>query len=486
MNVRAAIASFCRLTTVVCLATAVVAAAGNLPLIEAVKQGDEKAVRALLGRADVNAAEGDGASALHWAAHRNDLTIAELLLRAGSNVNAANDYGVTPLSVACVNGDSAMAALLLASGALPNRANLSGETPLMSAARAGATGAVEALVAAGAELETKDPARGQTALMWAVAGQHRDVVRVLIRSGARPDAESASGFTALMFAAREGGLEEARLLVEAGADVNHAARDGSTPLLVATVRGEWELGELLLNHGANPNAGSGFTPLHWAAGSWETQLSGEFGSQQYEVLAGLRPGKLEFVKRLLSSGADVNARTTRQPPRFGFSVFALRLVGATPFFLAALAGDVDVMRLLVAEGADPSIPTNQQTTPLMAAAGLGRIIGESRTTEARALAAVELTLELGASVRAVNERGETALHGAAYQGANTIAQLLIDRGAEIDPKSKCGWTPLTIAEGVFHSGGVFVHPATVDLLRKRGGTSDPGVVKDLALCNKVQ
>ena len=478
----------CRLAVVVplCLATPVVVSAGDLTLIEAVKQGDQRAVRDLLGRTDVNAAEGDGASALHWAAHRNDLTIAELLLRAGSHVDAANDYGVTPLIVACINGNSKMAALLLASGAAPNRANGSGETPLMAAARAGATGAVEALVAARAELETKDPARGQTALMWAVAGQHRDVVRVLIRSGARPDAESASGFTPLMFAAREGALEEARLLVEAGADVNHAARDRSTPLLVATVRGQWEIGELLLKHGADPNAGGGFNPLHWAAGAWETQLSGEFGSQQYEVLAGLRPGKLEFVKLLLSSGADVNARTTTQPPRFGFSVFQLRLLGATPFFLAALAGDVDIMRLLVASGADPSIPTNQQTTPLMAAAGLGRIIGESHTTEARALEAVKLTLELGANVRAVNERGETALHGAAYQGANLVAQLLIDRGAEINAKSKCGWTPLTIAEGVFHSGGVFVHPTTVDLLRKLGGTSDPGVVKDLALCNKVQ
>jgi ankyrin repeat protein len=481
-------ANFCRLAVVVslCLAAPKVVSADDLTLIEAVKQGNQKAVRDLLRGADVNAGEGDGASALHWAAHRNDLTIAELLLRAGSHVDAANDYGVTPLLVACVNGNSQMAALLLASGAAPNRANGSGETPLMAAARAGATGAVEALVAAGAELETKDPARGQTALMWAVAGQHRDVVRVLIKSGARPEAESASGFTPLMFAAREGALEEARLLVEAGTDVNHAARDGSTPLLIATVRGQWELGELLLKHGANPNAGSGFNPLHWAAGAWETQLSGEFGSHQYEVLAGLRPGKLEFVKLLLSSGADVNARTTAQPPRFGFSVFQLRLLGATPFFLAALAGDVDIMRLLVASGADPSISTNQQTTPLMAAAGLGRIIGESHTTEARALEAVKLTLELGANVRAVNERGETALHGAAYQGANLVAQLLIDRGAEINPKSKCGWTPLTIAEGVFHSGGVFVHPTTVDLLRKLGGTSDPGVVKDLALCNKVQ
>jgi ankyrin repeat protein len=486
-SARTMIADLARLAIVVSLCLAgLEAAAGDTPLVDAVKRGDEQVVRRLLDRVDVNAVGGDGASALHWAAQQNAAAIADLLIRAGGKVDAANDYGVTPLSVACATGNSAVAKLLLAAGASPNRASDSGETPLIAAAGAGAAGAVEALVAAGADLETKEPSRGQTALMWGVAGRHRDVVRMLIKAGASPDAESASGFTALMFAAREGGLEEARLLLAAGAKANHAARDGSTPLLVATVRGHWDVAELLLKQGANPNAGSGFTPLHWAAGAWETQLSGEFGSQEYEVLAGLRPGKLDFVKLLVTSGADVNARITRQPPRFGFSVFQMRLLGATPFFLAAHSGDVDIMRFLVSAGADPSIPTNQNTTPIMAAAGLGRIIAESRTTEARALAAVRSILELGADVKAVNDRGETALHGAAYHGADSIVRLLVDRGAEINPKSKCGWTPLTIAEGVFHSGGVFVHPKTVDLLRKLGGTSDPAVVKDLALCERVK
>jgi ankyrin repeat protein len=356
----------------------------------------------------------------------------------------------------------------------------------MIAARAGAAGAVRALVHAGAEVGAREGSRGQTALMWGAAEHDNDdVVRALIGSGADVDTPSSSGVTALIFAAREGNLTGARLLLAAGASPNHVSKDGTTPLLMATVRGHWEVAGLLLEHGADPNAASaGYTPLHWAAGTWETQLSGEFGSDEHQVLAAIRPGKLELVTLLIEYGADVNARISKQPPRFGFTVFRLRLVGATPLLLAALAGEVEIMHALADAGADASISTNQDTTPLMVAAGLGRIIGENRTTEDNALEAVKLALEMGNSVNAVNARGETALHGSAYQGADTILQFLVDEGAAINPKSKCGWTPLTIAEGVNHSGGVIVHKTTVELLRKLGGESDPEVVKHLTLCDK--
>jgi ankyrin repeat protein len=174
---------------------------------------------------------------------------------------------------------------------------------------------------------------------------------------------------------------------------------------------------------------------------------------------------------LLAHGANPNARVAKQPSRFGFSLFQLRLVGATPYLLAAMGGDAAVMRALIAAGADPALPTNEKTSALMVASGLGRVVGESRVSEPDSLAAVMLALELGGDVNAANAAGETALHGAAYIGANSIVELLIDKGAAVNPANKCGWTPLTIAEGVYHQGVVIVHEPTATLLRSHGGSS---------------
>ena len=452
------------------LVSSVDAVGGAHRLVEAVKAGDLETVRALLTeQIDVSVAEADGATALHWAVHRNELETARLLLQAGADVNAANDYGVTALSLACVNGNAEMVETLLKAGADPNAARLSGETTLMTAARTGSVDAVRLLVAAGAGVNATEASRGQTALMWAVAEHHLQVVRVLIEHGADVEAASVSGFTPLMFASREGNLAAARLFLAAGADVNHAAPDGTTALLVATVRGHWEQAAFLLESGADPNVdGTGYTPLHWAAGSWETQLSGEFGSSTYEALAGLQPGKLELVSALLGHGANPDASVVKQPPRFGFSVFPLRLSGATPFFLSALAGDVDIMRALMAAGADPLLSAKDGTTALMVAAGIGRVVGETRVTEADALEAVTLAEAVGGDVNAVKESGDTALHGAAAFGADTIVQFLANQGADLNVRNKLGQTPLAIAEGIFQSGAVIVHESTARLLRSLG------------------
>ena len=469
---------------VLLLSVASRAAGGDLRLADAVKNRDKEAVRALLKeRAGVNTPQPDGATALHWAAHWDDLETADLLIRAGAHVNAANDLGVTPLSLACLNGNAVMVEKLLKAGANPNAARATGETALMTAARTGNWDAVKALLARGAEVNAKETSRGQTALMWAVAERHLEIARSLIDHGSDVRATSNSGFTALMFAAREGDVEAARMLLSHGATVNEAAVDGSTPLLVATVRGHTAFAEFLLDRGADPNAdGAGYTALHWAAGTWEASVSGAFGvtakSSEWSGLGGLKgQAKLEFMKVLLAHGANPNARLTKNPPRFGHSVgFTLKLAGGTPFLLAALAGDASVMRVLAEAGADPLVATDDKMTPLVAAAGIARIVGVSLVTESSALEAIKLAMELGGNVNAANESGDTALHGAAYEGRDTIVQFLAEHGAKVNVKNKSGVTPLMIAEGKgprVAATNIF-HPSTADLLRKLGGDTESG------------
>ena len=455
------------------------AASSDLRLVEAAKKHDTKALRALLKQqADVNTPQADGATALHWAARWDDLETVDLLIRAGAQVNAANDYGVTPLSLACTNRNAAMVEDLLKAGADPSAALSTGETVLMTAARTGNVDVVKALLARGADVTAKEPWRGQTALMWAVSEKHRNVVQVLIEHGADVHARSKSGFTPLLFAAREGDLDTVRMLLAAGANVNEAASDGSSVLLVATVRGDAALAAFLLDQSADPNAdGAGYTALHWAAGSWETTLTGGLGfgitaqSGEWSTLSGLRgQEKLELVRALLAHGANPNARLAKNPPRLGFSLFRLKLAGATPFVLAAMSGDASVMRLLAQAGADPRLTMNDGTTPLMVAAGLGRVVNESRVTESSALEAVKLAVELGGDVNAANESGDTALHGVASQGADTIVQFLVDKGAKVNVNNKVGETPLMIAEGkVRLSSTNTFYKSTAGLLRKLGG-----------------
>ena len=303
-----------------------VAATSDLALIEAARNREPETVVALLKRhVDINAVQPDGSTALHWAAQWDDLQTAELLIRAGAHVNTANDYGATPLSLAATNGSAAMIERLLKAGADPNAALPSGETVLMTAARSGHLEAVQALISAGADVNAAEREHRQTALMWAVAERHVDVARLLVDRGADVRARSASGFTPLLFAARMGDRDLVSLCLAHGAEINETDTDGTTPLIAATVRGHAALAEWLLDHGADPNQDTtGYSALHWAAGTFDTMSTREYTTEtgEWSALAGIaqRDAKIRLIKALLAHGADINARLKKNPPRFGYTL----------------------------------------------------------------------------------------------------------------------------------------------------------------------
>jgi ankyrin repeat protein len=421
------------------------------------------------------ASEVDGTTPLHRAVYEDDFKTAETLVRAGVDVRAANRYGVAPLSLACVNGNTAMVELLLKAGADPNTTSPAGETALMTAARTGKVDAVKALIANGAEVHVKESRRGQTALMWAAAEGHADVVKALIEAGADFRVRLDTGYTALLFAVREGQTEVVRVLLQAGADVNETIetqrpsgprpasgagvpRPGTSALHLAVVNGHFELATALLEAGANPNAsGPGYTPLHVIT---EVRKPGGGDNDPPPQDSGTMTS-LEFVKKLVAQGADVNARMTK---RRNFGLTSLNTLGATPFLLAAKTADAELMRQLAELGADPKLPNVDNATPLIVAAGLGtRSPGEDAGTESEVLEAVQVALELGNDINAVDNNGETAMHGAAYKNLPGVVRFLADRGAEIsvwNGKNKQGWTPLTIAEG-YRFGNFKPSPPTV-------------------------
>jgi ankyrin repeat protein len=454
-------------------AAGVAAAVGDLELLDAVRKGDQQAVRSLIGqRADVNAAQPDGSTALSWAVHRNDLDMADLLIRSGANVNAQNSLGVTPLSLACTNGSAPMVQKLLAAGANPNAALQSGETPLMTCARTGSAEAVKALLARGANVNAKESRRGQTALMWAVSQKHSPVVQALIQGGADVRARSEGGFTPLLFAARVGDQDSAQMLLQAGADVNEATADDGSALVLASASGHEKLAIFLLEKGADPNATDsyGATALH------NTVLTGlpVYGRLTRGVSNSylFRPNMPELAKALLARGANPNARVAKKNLEYTSELGYTDPVGATPFFLAAATNDLNFMRLLAASGADPGFMTNDKATPLMVAAGMGRTAERPEAEEKMAFETAKLAVELGADPNAADESGQTALHFAAYIGADAIAQFLVEKGAKADTKDSYGMTPLDVAEANMppnlprNKRVRRAHPTTAALLRK--------------------
>ena len=479
---------------VVAIVLALIVAAGSaserdLRLVQAAERQDWTAVKSLLqAKVDPRTPQSDGATALHWAAHWNNLEVVNLLLRAGADVNAPNDHGVTPLALAAENAHPTIVAGLLEGGANPNAVlPVQGETVLMTAAMSGSAEIVTMLLDRKADVNARTKKSGQTALMWAVSQNHRDVVARLIERGADVRARSATGFTPMLFAAQQGNVEIARMLMAAGVGVN-ADSDGPAPLLIAINSAQVPFALFLLEQGANPNVSmrGGETALHAAASIGGRRIG-------YDPDAVLRepPDKGKLIRALLDKGADRNARATRVRLRFNagegtgmgskdadnFGVGRSRS-GATPFYAAAENADVATMAMLLEAGANPALSTDDKTTPLMAAAGLGH--GGDRYerfwSADRALEAVKVLVERGgADVNAQNEAGFTALHGTAFVGADAAAEYLVSRGANLNAQDFLGRTPFRIAEGHKGGGMSFVsRPSTVALLAKLGANTSLG------------
>ncbi len=455
-------------TVVFVVAAGSSAAAADAALVDAVKRTDAAAVRSLLSEGvDVDEPEADGTTALHWAAYRNDAEVIELLLAAGATATSTNRYGVQPISLAAVNGDASIILALLDAGADVNATLAEGETVLMTAARTGSLPAVELLLAHGARINATESWRGQTALMWAAAEGHIDVIKALLAHDADVHAASEKAFTALLFAAREGHIGAVEALLDAGSSLDESLtvnarrtaggleRDSSSDVgvnafLLAVGNAHYELAAKLLDRGADPNAAPrGWTALHQV--TW-VRKAGIAGSNNPAPEGSGDMESLELVRKLVAAGADVNARVTKRPPA---GITALNFVGGTPFLLAARTADADYMRLLVELGADPLLTNDDGSTALMVAAGLGTSSpGEDPGTEPEVIEAVRLALELGGNINAVDLKGETAMHGAAYKAVPEVVRLLADEGADVavwNRQNSRGWTPLEIAEGV-HRG----------------------------------
>ena len=492
-------------------------------LIDAVKSTDAKQVRALLAQhADVNAADADGSTALHWAAQRDNLEIADLLLAAGANVKAATRYNITPLSLACTNGNAAMIEHLLKAGADPNGTSEEGQTALMTAALTGKADAVKVLLAAGANPNVKEAYKGQTALMWAASEGNAAAEATLIEFGADVKAKSTGGFTPLLFAVRNDRIDAAKVLLDRGANVNDAAPDGTSALGMAIVNAYFEMGGVLLDRGADPNApdprGSALLALAWMRKPGADGAAGVGNTAKGTPVPEGSLSSLDLAKSLLKHGANPNIRvdwkesrfgkeggTARNPPSIDLGRHYLSYVGATPFYVAAKNGDAPLMRALLDAGADPKITTKAGVTPLMVASGLDYWEGESPgpftgVTEPERLEAVKLALEAGNDINAHADFGDypmtgevsytllyyplniddlldkgvgdprwsgsTALIGAVVSGQPSIVQYLLDRGAQVDAKNKLGWTPLLVAEGVFFANAKKEFPPAAAILKK--------------------
>ena len=476
------------------LATSV-AFSADAPVADAAMKGETEAVRSLIAAgADVNVPQGDGMTALHWAAFQDNADVAQVLIDAEANVEAETRIGaIRPLSMAATNGSAAMIDLLVDAGAGVNLATTTGATPLMAAATSGSMDAVGRLLDQGAFVNARETANGQTALMFAAWENRAEVVALLVERGAhaglsswivsmveprfdddgnpRPAGRSRApgansvmgGMTALLFAARDGHLDAVRALVEGGANVDQVAGgEGSSPMVIAIANGHYTVAKYFLDSGADPNVANidGLTSLYatinmrFAPVSWAPNPR----TDQEEVDA------LGLLAALLDAGASPDARIVRG---LWFSPTShnrlwIDPAGATPFWRAAQASDVESMRLLLAAGADPNLSTFAGTTPLMVAAGIGWRGNFSQNAPDSWMRAVHFLAELGADVNAVDARGYTALHGAAALGNDEMVEFLVARGAEVAAVSGAGDSPADMAFGP--SRFFIPKPETADLL----------------------
>jgi ankyrin repeat protein len=539
------------------------APAGAAAFVEAAMNGNRDAVRALLKEgADVNTTQADGMTALHWAAQKGDVELAKVLLYASANLKATTRIGgYTPLLIASKNGDAAMIDTLTQAGADVDAPTMNGTTPLMLASAAGKPAAVKALLDHGADVNAREAVKGETALTFAAALGRADVIRALTAKGAdvklttkaidladfakeeqeRLAAERGAnggqagrgnapggrggapqgpqvagvnrqynytelvgfwgGLAPIHLAARQGEIESVKALIEAGADVNQrGAGDPITPLLIATMNGHFDLAKYMVDKGADPNAAqvNGATPLYaalncqWAAKALYPQ------PRAYEQQ---HTSYLDLMQTLLDKGANPNARLTRKVwySQYDFDQSGVDETGATPFWRAAYAADVEAMKLMLKYGADPNITTMRSAgrvrvgdvtrevvdvsplppvavggpgvTALLAASGVGYGEGfaanHHRFAPGGMLAAVKYLVEdLHADVNARDHDGNTAIHNAAARGDNEMILYLVAHGA--DPKfvNREGKTTVDMANGPVQRISPF--PETIKLLEGMG------------------
>ncbi len=489
-------------------ADAVVEVVGKpAPLVEAVHAGDDARANALLtDHADVNQKSSDGTTALHWAVYRNDEALVDRLLAAGANANASNDYGSTPLAEAAVVGNVGVIKKLLKAGANVESPNADGQTALMIIARSSNLEAAKVLLDHGANVNARERWRGQTALMWAAAEGQPEMVRLLVKHHAavnersdltnfdrqvtsepRMQARPTGGFTPLLYAARKGCLDCAKFLVGAGADVNLTDPDGVSPLLRATENLNFDIAAFLVQHGAEVDKWDrwGRSPLYAAVDMNTLPVGGRADRPSASATSAL-----QLIDILLKAGANPNLQLKLFPPyrslRDDRGADSLLSVGATPLLRAAKAGDVEAMRLLLAHGANPNLPTATGITPLMAAAGNGSAGLDTRgryKTQEQSIDAVNLLLAAKVNINDRDRNGQTALYGAAQWGWNDLVKTLVAHNADLTVKDVRGRTAADIAMG--DSGGasgrasVAAHPETAALLRQLMAAARPPVAENL-------
>jgi ankyrin repeat protein len=502
------------------------AAGQDVRLVTAAAAQDKATVRALLKKGvDVNTTRADGATALLWAAHWNDLETVDLLLKAGANVNGADDHGVTPLARAAENASEQMTAKLLAARAEAAVAQDNGLTPLMIAARTGNVNVVKLLLANGAKVNALTNESRVSALMYAIAEPHPAIVKTLVEGGADVRLSSAKGYTPLMYAAKNGDIELAKALIAAGVNVNDLASDGTHVLPYSLILGQSDFALFLLEQGADPDGAiDGVRALHAAAGgfnvnTWLTDWfrrhgdNGVLGGGFVGGTRGIDQGRrAEIIKALTAKGADVNARISTSamfmvyigfPKKGAFEPYSCGtgdLMGATPLWVAAYAanggfgfpgfgGDggrrgagestTDVIKALLDAGADVHATTDDGSTPLMAAAGLGRATFDPGLKRGRRSAgaeeAVNVLLDRGARINDRNEADFTALHGAAFRGLNEVIKILVDRGAEMNARDFRGRTAYRIAEGAKQSFQFQAYPETAEYIKSLGANTRLGI-----------